>query len=111
MGSGADQLLQMAPPCIDKSANDGAFDDLTESEQELDNVLVAELRSFIEKSKSTQSALVKQCTLNNGALERFLDNDMRWRHKHSSHSLQIDTLVGMIIEQDNKIIKVCSLLN
>ena len=105
-GSGADKLLKASPPCIDKAANDGAFDDLIEREQQLDNVLVAELRSSIEQSKSTQSALVKQCSLNNGALERFLNKDTRWRHKQSCHSLQIDTLMGMIVQQDNKIIKV-----
>ena len=105
-GGGAAKLLQAAPPCINWADHDGPFDELAASERQLDDAVLAEMRALLEQSEASRTALMDRCKLYNEAIEQFLNKDVTFRYRQSCHNKQVDTLMAMIIEQDNKILKV-----
>ena len=103
-GDHAVSLLQRTPPCIDWASYE--FEELIDSEQRLDDALLAEMRTLYEKSEMTKSTLEARCEFYNEAIDQYHNKDAKWRYKDTSHDKQIDRLVGMIVNQDNKILKV-----
>ena len=103
-GDNAVSLLQRTPPCIDWASYD--FDELADSEQRLDDALLAEMCALYKQSESTKSTLAARCEFYNEAIDQYHNKDAKWRYKDTSHVRQVDTLVGMIINQDSMILKV-----